>query len=223
MKKGLVSLSVVLILARASGASLVVGNTNTSPTSSTLNAFPFGGTSFGPGTRYQQAYAASDFSGIGGPFTITGISFLHGAGFLAPSTYSLYFSTISSGIDSLSNVNFDSNRGSDNALFVSAALSGAAPSTLTFSGAPFTYDPSHGNLLLDIVVSPGTTNFSSAVYQANTNAFGVFSRYHNYGSGNIGFGLVTTFDYTVPEPSATGLVATACLLASLFRRRVAPG
>jgi hypothetical protein len=215
MQKVLFSLLTVLILASASGASLTVGNA--SPTNG-VNTFPFGGSGFGPGTRYQQAYAASDFSSIGGPLTITGISFLLGGGTLSTSTYTLYLSTISSGIDTLSDVNFDSNRGPDNALFTSLALSGSGPSTLTFSGTPFTYDPGHGNLLLDIVVSPGGTGFTGAAYLSNTNAVGVFSRYHNFGTGNVGWGLVTKFDYVVPEPSATGMIATALLFAPFFRR-----
>jgi hypothetical protein len=79
----------------------------------------------------------------------------------------------------LSNTAFDSNRGADNVLFASATLSGAAPSTLTFSGVPFTYNPANGNLLLDTVVSPGGVDANSgfgAGYEANTNAPGVFSR-----------------------------------------------
>jgi len=215
MKKTLISLCTVLILTSASGASLVVGNTGPGHD---INGFPFGGTSFGLGTRYQQAYAASDFSAIGGPFAITGISFLGGgSGNLAPSTYSLYFSTVTAGIDTLSNVNFDSNRGPDNALFATVALSGPAPPTLTFSGTPFNYDPTHGNLLLDIVVSPGGTGVFGAAFMSNTNAVGVFSRYHNFGTANVGFGLVTEFAYVVPEPSVAGLIGLALLLGTFLR------
>src|SRR5690349_1958293 len=199
MKNSLLSFPVALIVCKASAASLVVG----SPAGGN-NVFPFGG-GFGPtnaSTRYQQAYASSDFSGIGSPFLITSIDFLHGSGKLAPSTYTLYFSTISAGIDSLSNVNFDSNRGADNTFFASITLTGTAPATLTFSGIPFNYNPTQGNLLLDIVVSPGGVSANSgfgAAYSSTSNAFGIFSRYHNFGVSNVGWGLVTQFDYQVPE------------------------
>jgi hypothetical protein len=52
-------------------------------------------------------------------------------------------------VNSLSNVNFNSNLGANNAAFASMALSGTAPSVLSFTGGPFNYDPSQGNLLLD--------------------------------------------------------------------------
>jgi hypothetical protein len=201
----------------ASAASLVVGLPGNNQ-----NAFPFGG-GFGSAasTRYQQAYAASDFSSVGGPLLITSVDFLDGTGKLAPSTYSLYFSTITAGIDTLSDVNFDSNRGVDNTLFATLTLTGTAPPTLTFSGTPFFYDRAHGNLLMDIVVSPGGANSGfGASYLASSNAFGIFSRYHNFGTGTTGWGLVTQFDYqVVPEPSVTGLICVAVLLGRTFGRR----
>jgi hypothetical protein len=218
MKKTLIAFSVVLILAEASAASLVVGTS-----SGGGNAFPFGGGVGGAATRYQQAYSASDFSGIGGPFAITSIDFLGGSGNLAPSTYTLYFSTITAGIDSLSNVNFGSNRGADNALFATLTLAGTAPPTLMFAGTPFNYNPANGNLLLDIVVSPGgiqaNTGFGGH-YQSTSNAFGIFSRYHDFGMGNIGWGLVTQFDYqAVPEPAVGGLIGIALVLGYFRARR----
>src|SRR5215472_7901200 len=99
------------------------------------NAFPFGGEVGGnPGTQYQQAYASTDFTGLG-PFLITSIDFLNGRGTLATSTYSFYFSIITAGINTLSNSNLNSNLGADNSLFASEALSGAAPPTLTITGS----------------------------------------------------------------------------------------
>ena len=221
IKKLLTSFPAILIVTGASAASLIVGLPG-----STGNAFPFGG-GFAMGgavsTRYQQAYAAGDFSSISAPFLITSVDFLDGTGKLAPSTYSLYFSTITAGIDTLSDVNFDSNRGADNTLFATLTLTGTAPPTLTFSGTPFFYDPAHGNLLMDIVVSPGGVDANSgfgASYLASSNAFGIFSRYHNFGNSTIGWGLVTQFDYqVVPEPSVTGLICLAVLLGGTFARR----
>jgi hypothetical protein len=157
------------------------------------------------GTRYQQAYTSSDFAGVG-PISINSIEFLGGVGTLATSTYNLFFSTIAEGIDTLRNGNFNSNVGPDNTLFASVLLSGGAPTTLILTGAPFTYEPARGNLLLDIIVSPGGVNpGATAFYAANNgNALGVFSRYQNFGVGDAGYGLVTQFDYSIaviPEPS----------------------
>lgn len=218
MNKALFLFSAILTVTNASAASLVVGLPGNNQ-----NAFPFGG-GFGgaAATRYQQAYAASDFSSVGAPILIASIDFLNGGGNLAPSTYSLYFSTITAGIDTLSNVNFDSNRGADNTLFATLTLAGTAPPTLTFSGIPFNYNPAHGNLLLDIVVSPGGVDANAGFggnYLSNENAPGVFSRYHNFGGGNLGRGLVTQFDYqVVPEPSAIAFSCLALSLAGTFRK-----
>jgi hypothetical protein len=220
ISKALLLFPATLLVTGASAASLVVGLPGTGN-----NVFPFGGgyaTGGAVSTRYQQAYAANDFSTAGGIMLISSVDFLNGAGKLAPSTYSLYFSTITSGIDSLSNVNFDSNRGADNTLFATLTLAGTAPPTVTFSGTPFLYNPAHGNLLLDIVVSPGGVDANAgfgASYLSSQNASGVFSRYHNLGSGNFGWGLVTQFDYqAVPEPSQTALICLALLLAGISRR-----
>jgi hypothetical protein len=129
------------------GGSITVGANNGG------NGFPFGAS----GTRYQEAYSSSLFSG---PITITGIDFFRSgaSGTLGSGTYQLSLSTISGSVNSLSNVNFNSNLGANNAAFASTALSGTAPSVLSFTGGPFSYDPSQGNLLLDSrLQTPATT------------------------------------------------------------------
>lgn len=162
------------------------------------NFFPFAGgfSNFGGANRYQQAYAAGQFNSAV-PLLIRSISFLGGQGTFATSTYAFSLSTITTGIDNLSTTNFDVNRGADNSLLTSMNLSGAAPATLRIEGStPFVYDPSTGNLLLDIVISPGNV-FPVALgarYQARSTAFGIMSRYHNFGTGFIGQGLVTQFE-----------------------------
>src|SRR5690348_18266654 len=103
MNKALFLFSAILAVTGASAASLVVGLPGNNQ-----NTFPFGG-GFGTAasTRYQQAYAASDFSTIGGPILNASLDLLNGRGNLASSTYSLHFSTIPAGIDTLSSVNVD--------------------------------------------------------------------------------------------------------------------
>jgi hypothetical protein len=156
-----------------------------------------------PGTRYQEAYASSNFSG---PISVTGIDFFIQAGeggSLYGGTYQLSLSTIAANINSLSNTNFNSNLGPDNAVFDIAALSGAAPNTLTFTGGPFSYDPAKGNLLLDIQISdPVAGGSPTGSFQ---DGFGSgppgIVRYQNFSAGTTGQGLVTEFDFTsVPEP-----------------------
>jgi hypothetical protein len=191
------------------------------------NAFPFGAPFTGnPGTRYQQAYAAADFQGVG-PILITSIDFFRGiAGNFAADNYTFYLSTITAGIDTLSDTNFDSNRGANNTFLASMNLSGPAPAVFTISGfTPFLYDPSQGNLLLDMVISPGGgVTPPIATFLANSAANGIFSRYHNFGAGNIGFGLVTEVDFTrvvtpVPEPGTFVLLATGILGIIGYRNR----
>src|ERR1700693_4205887 len=105
------------------------------------------------GTRYQQAYASTDFPG---PMAITSISFFNHSPFEGPlpvATYRIFLSTITPGIDTLSNINFDSNDGPDNTLFAFGELSGLAPLQLVFVGGRFDYNPATGNLLIDIQLS----------------------------------------------------------------------
>ncbi len=154
------------------------------------NGFPFGG-KFGTslGTRYQQAYSSTQFSALG-PILITSINFLDGIGNFAESNYTFYLSTISANINALSNVNFESNRGTNNTLFASVDLKGSVAATLRINGfTPFLYDPSQGNLLLDIVVSPGGVDGAGAYASRSGTAVGIFSRYHNFGFGTLGWGL----------------------------------
>ena len=160
------------------------------------NLFPFAGGYF-VATRYQQAYAAAQFNSAA-PLLIRSVAFVGGQGLLATSTYAFSLSTITTGIDNLSTTNFNANRGPDNAPLATVNLSGAAPATLRIEGTtPFLYDPARGNLLVDIVISPGTVfpHALGASYQARSSAFGIMSRYHDFGTGFIGYGLITEFEF----------------------------
>jgi hypothetical protein len=224
MKRTLLSLFLLSCLSAYTllGSSITVGTDNGS------NDFPFSGPFDGyAGTDYQEAYADTDFSG---PMNITGIDFFLGnaiVGNLYAGTYTLSLSVISNNIGSLSSSNLSSNLGSDNTVFETVALSGAAPSILSFTGTPFLYDPSQGNLLLDISVAGGHGG-DNAAYQDGDGVGTQTARYQNFGMGNgIGYGMVTEFISTasnsvVPEPSTLPLLACFGLVgffALRLRRR----
>ncbi|MCP4962203.1 MAG: hypothetical protein GY925_23410 [Actinomycetia bacterium] len=185
---------------------------------SDTNRYPFSGCIFGQAcNHYQQVYDQDEFPG---PITITGISFQGGTGVLASGTYSLSLSTTQAPVDALDTTDFGSNLGADNSVFSVRVLTGGlAPSVLSFFGTPFHYDPSDGNLLLDIAVT-GFVEGTATYLAHNGSAAGVFSRAHNFGTfGYEGYGLVTTF---VPEPDVPLLLIATLLGASARRTNLSP-
>jgi len=138
----------ILILATGASYAGIIGL----PSSPGGNAFPFGGSITENPTRYQQVYSGTAFSG---PISIGTIQFFRElAGDLVSGTFTLGLSTTSVAVDALDTVNFDNNLGPDSQFFGSQVLPGGpAPSVLSFTGAAFYYDPTLGNLLLDIQIS----------------------------------------------------------------------
>ncbi len=203
---GLGLLALVLVPA-CQGGEVTVGNIN----SNEGNTIPFGG--LYPiglnGTGYQQVYAASDFTSS--PYAIDSVTFYtvppqnsteqNGNG-----TYTISLSTTSAPVNGLS-TDMASNIGADNTIIFSGALpTYVAGSTLTFTLAtPFTYDPSQGNLLLNMSIS-GVTNFDPADYVSQNGDFGSLSSRMVDGNatGTTGYGLVTTFNI-VPEPGTLSM------------------
>jgi hypothetical protein len=196
-----------LLLAAMGSAS---AGTITIGTAANPNIYPFGTTGYAG--EYQQVYNGALF---GGPVDITGITFFEtvSAGAIS-GTYTLNLSTTAAGVNSLS-TSYASNLGADNTQF----FSGAVSNILTFTGGPFLFDPTQGNLLLDIFVSSantaptdyaaGCSPDTNRVYNTSGNgapATGVI----NVNCAGAGYGLQTQFTFAsaataVPEPLTLSL------------------
>jgi hypothetical protein len=174
------------------------------------NCFPFG---CGYNSEYQQIYTESAFTGLG-PVRITQLLFYNtqfnnGAFAMNSGTWTISLSTTSKDWNTLSST-FASNIGPDNQIVFSGNLSQpwSFPKTMTITLTnPFVYDPSQGNLLMDIitqgVTTPGGSIYfdSTGINPVGTGSSTVTSRdYCNFtgcvsGTVNTGYGLVTGFGF----------------------------
>ncbi len=141
------------------------------------------------GNEYQQIYTATAFPGS---FSIGSIDFFHtqfdvGSGIFATGTYNIFLGTTSRAITAIDPI-FANNETTPlvpfATLMIAPGTSAAAP-TFTIVGIPFVYNPSLGNLLLDIQYS---TTSGALFLDFDRDANGVMSRV--FGSG--GSGTVTT-------------------------------
>lgn len=190
----------------ASAATLTIG------VQQNYNIFPFSPRS--SATRYQQVWDASSFAGLG-RIEITGVSFeLASFARNAPTaTYDLSFSATSAAVNGLDTsktaTGFDSNLGADNSLFNTTVFNGGAITGPLSFGGSFIYDPTAGNLLLDMAISDITGSGFAAI-AATSNSGGLFSRSHDFGSGFANYGAIATFEYN--EISEVPLPASVLLL-----------
>ena len=186
----------------ANAGSIVIGTNNFG------NFIPFFG-GYGGGVEYQELYGAAAFSG---PIAITSIGFASAGTGSGTDNVTISLSTTSATLASPSGT-FSANRGADFTQVFSGPISLTAANNgsfdLIFSTSVFNYDPSQGNLLLDVIINTstggipfesGSNSQVSRVYQGSAGPTG------NPSAGN---GLVTQFGTGTPEPGSLWLEASA--------------
>ncbi len=218
------ALAAAISLAAASAlpaaAAVTVGNNDSG------NCYPFSCFPSDNGTTYQQIYSATAFSGI---TSFNQISFFGHSEYLGlpmdTASYRITFSTSSKAVNGLSGVGSE-NVGADSQLFSIVNVSGNMPSVLSFTGATFTYDPSLGNLLMQVdVLTPLPLGQYQSFFQADYTGTDT-QRYYAYNGspeGTVGNGaLRTEFSNVsaVPEPETYAMmIAGLALLGFAARRR----
>ena len=219
-------------VALAQEVSVVAPNANATTEGSGANSFPFNVGSFLTSERYQQVYLASQFSALGPTGgLITQIAFRPDASFGAAFSSTLpnvqlNLSTTGVTPSTLSST-FAANVGANDTivfgpgpLSLSSSFTGPAGGPKNFDIVinlvnPFYYNPTLGNLLLDVRIASFGSNVTTTFFDFESS--GVIGRAFTSNSGvnsltadsvdNAG-GLVTRFT-VVPEPTTWALVATA--------------
>ena len=223
----------------ARAATVVVPNSLANTQGDFGNGFPFNIAAFSQTSmRYQQVFAGSQFSALGGPQSITAIAFRTES--IAPafvstlSNVQINLSTTAAAPDGLS-IAFANNVGANDKV-----VFGPGPLTLSSSnnsGPPrsfdviialqsaFTYDPSAGNLLLDVRnIGGGSSEQFDAVFTGGdpvSRAFTLSGTVNNTSGQLDTLGLIAQFTtVAVPEPTTLTFLAVAPFV--LLRRRRKP-
>ncbi len=201
----------------AVAANLTIG------TPTTGNCLPFG-CAFNDyaNTRYQQVWTGSAF---GGPVTITSLAFEFYAGGALPvgPTFEISLSTTARAVNEIDDFAFDSNVGADDMVIHAGSIVGNFDGTwLVFDGFSFDFDPSAGNLLMDMDVAGAMIGYFT--YFRSSEAASEFSRAHNMGAAFDNWGLVATFGIesasaAVPEPAAWAMMIIGFGLVGAASRR----
>lgn len=187
------------------------------------NCYPFNcndsGTSLGESIDYQQIYDASAVGSI--TFDqITFFSWPYVAPFAVLSgDYDITFGTTTSAVGSGYPISM-----SNTATFFNGALGGPIGSTYSITGTPYSYNPTDGNLVMEIVVTnqanvpngSGNSYFWADYTASDTTRAYLLTGYGTYsGTG----ALVTEFTSAVPEPESYAMLLAGLGLLGLVTRR----
>ncbi len=193
---------------------------------SSLNGFPFGEVS-GPIAylgEYQQIYLSTAFSG---PLFINQIAFESAALGTLSDTFALGLGTTSATPSDPGTTYLGNKRPDFTQVFsgtvVTTLMGGSAFDLLINLDSPFLYDPSAGNLLLDVFLTAASGN--SAPFKAGISTdVGRLSNFGGTGAPTAtpNFGLLTQFDVTqipIPEPMTLMLVGIGLARGVMIRNR----
>lgn len=233
----------IVMAPAAFAATVVIPNAQETAEGNESNAFPFTRTATSNEPyRYQQVYNASGFGVQEAPITIDEIRFRPDSNnfeiaAVPVESIEVRLSTTTSAADGLDNVTFDNNIGAGATLVYSGPFTLPIP-TVTTAPRPFevviplspqfVYDPSAGNLLVEIYNLSETIAFDYLLDQHNlvgdetSRVVEVVNPSTNehlippIGSGSRG--LVTQFVYNTPEAGALGTGVAACFALIALRR-----
>jgi len=215
---------------------VILGGTNSQ------NRFPFGTDpvvppNYAAGATYQQIHSGAAFGA--GPITITQIAFASvpfGSG--GPGTANFNFNLrLGTAATSLAapSATFSANRGADLTTVFSGGITAMMTRTGTFDfiinlTTPFTYNPTNGDLLLDVVINTPTTFSNGSLYflsGTSTDSVRIFNDTPSAtGTINPSNVLRTRVEFNrgavvIPEPATMILLGTglAGMAAKIRRKR----